>query len=796
MKTITRIAKAELLTLFYSPIAWFLMIVFLVQCAVVYVGQLESYARTQELSGTLPSYLGYLTEAVYLGGRGLFNSVMQNLYLYIPLLTMSLISRETSSGTIKLLYSSPINVREIVLGKFLAMMAYSLVLVLVVAIFLFSGLFHIQSPDTGMMLTAILGFYLLLCAYSAIGLFMSCLTTYQVVAAVSTFVMIGILSYIGSLWQGIAFVRELTYFLSIKGRTNNMLAGLVTSKDVIYFLVIIYMFLGLSVYKLKAGMESKSALVRTARYVSVLAFTLVIGYISSIPGMIGYYDATANQLRTLTPNAQKILKELGDDPLEITVYNNLLSRYWYLGAPRAFNDNLARWEPYRRFKTNIEINTVLYYDEPLDNSYLMKGYPGKTVRQVAEQYAKAIRIDLSDFKKPKEAQKMADLKSEMNRYVMELKWKGKKTFLRVFDDQIVWPTETEVSAAIKRLLQAKLPKVGFLSGNMERDVNKMGDKDYKALANMSTFRYSLINQGFDVDSISLETQSIPDNISTLVIADPKIAMSKADMAKLESYIDKGGNILIAGEPGRQAILNPLLNRIGVQIMDGMIVQESKDYSPDLISPQLTPYAGTFYKELMGTVTDSIPVSMPSAAGLDYRNAAGFKVTPLLKTNDRVSWNKKVKLDLDRFNRASFSGKITESNRPTTDAEGKPVAAGVVLFSGAEGDLKGSFATAIAMSRMLNGKEQRIVVTSDADFLSNSELQRTNITTSNFFFSTGIFSWLSYQQFPIDTSRPPSKDKMLTVTLDQVDLLRILYVWILPGILVVFSSILLLRRKRK
>src|SRR5690606_28313783 len=117
---------------------------------------------------------------------------MQKLYLYIPLLTMGLISRETSSGTIKLLYSSPIKVREIVFGKYLAMIVYSLVLVTIVTIFVISGIAQIESPDTGMLMTALLGFFLLLCAYAAIGLFMSSLTTYQVVAAICTFVMIGI----------------------------------------------------------------------------------------------------------------------------------------------------------------------------------------------------------------------------------------------------------------------------------------------------------------------------------------------------------------------------------------------------------------------------------------------------------------------------------------------------------------------------------------------------------------------------------------------------------------------------
>jgi len=104
---------------------------------------------------------------------------------------MGLISREINGGTIKLLYSSPVKIQQIVFGKYLAMMVYSLVLIAIVGIFMIAGMFNIKSADGGMLLSGTLGFYLLLCTYSAIGLFMSCLTTYQVVAAVSTFVMIG-----------------------------------------------------------------------------------------------------------------------------------------------------------------------------------------------------------------------------------------------------------------------------------------------------------------------------------------------------------------------------------------------------------------------------------------------------------------------------------------------------------------------------------------------------------------------------------------------------------------------------
>lgn len=805
MNTIFRVAKTELRYLFYSPIAWFIMIVFVIQCAITYIGQIEYIAKLQEMGGDL-SWMNSLTTNVFLGPRGLFTNVIQNLYLYIPLLTMGLISRETSSGTIKLLYSSPVRVYEIVFGKFMAMMIYSLLLVSIIGIFIVSGAFQIQNAETGMLLTAALGFFLLLCAYSAIGLFMSCLTTYQVVAAVCTFLMIGILYYVGGLWQGIDFVRELTYFLSISGRTEKMLTGLLTTKDIIYFMVIVYIFLGLSIYKLKSGMESKPALVKAARYVGVIVSALVFGYVSSIPSLIGYYDATSNKARTLTVSAQKIIKKMGDEPLEITAYSNLLSKYWSYGSFTSHNYNLARWEPYMRFKNNIILKTVRYYDTPYDDPYALKPYPRKSLKEVAEIYAKFTETKLSRVKTPEEIRQIIDLRPEMNRYVMQLKYKGKSTFLRIFNDQETWPSETEVSAALLRLMPTKIPKIAFLTGNLERDINKIGEREYKQLNNERTFRYSLMNQGFDVDTVSLESQEIPSDITTLVIADPKIEFDQQAMAKLQHYIDQGGNLLIAGEPGKQAILNPLLNQLGIQMMEGTVIQQSKDFAPNLVTPYLTEFAGTFSRAVAKNRKDSVIVSMPGVAGLSYNTQGTYTVRPLLFTDGKRTWNRKRKLDLETMTSADTSSiaaetKDTPEGTPATGSDlaekrKKVLALGRVTFSATEGDLRGPIPTVLSLSRKINGKEQRIIVAGDADFLSNAELQRNNMRTSNFVFNTSLFSWLNYGEFPIDSTRPELKDRRVTVSIDQVSMLRILYIYVFPCLLFLSGLVLLLRRKRK
>ena len=817
MKTILKIARTELALLFYSPIAWFLLIAFLFQAGLAYTSEIEGILTQQDMGGRNLKYLIFLTSRTFAPPYGIWPQLVGKLYLYLPLLTMGLMSREINGGTIKLLYSSPIKVREIIFGKYLSMMVYNLVLVAVLALIVVVGLFNIQHADAGMLLAGLLGVYLLLCAYAAIGLFMSCLTSYQVVAALSTLVLLAVLSYIGQLWQDIDFVRDLAYFLSIQGRADHMLLGLITTKDVIYFLVIIGMFLCFGIYKLQSDRESKPLLVKIGRYAGIVVLALAIGYISARPGLVGYADTTANKTMTLTVNAQKVLKEMGDAPLEVTSYINLLDGRFYYGRPDQRNTDMARWEPYLRFKPDIKFRYVYFYDSTGDKN-LFKYNPNMTMKSLAERYAKSMKVDLKSFEPPVEIRKTIDLRPEENRYVMDLHYNGRKTFLRLFDDNMIFPSETETSAALKRLMQARLPMIAFAQGESERSIDKLGDRHFKYLTNQITFRNSLINQGFDVEKVFLKDEDIPKDITALVIADPKVAFDSVSRRKIEKYIADGGNLLIAGEPGKQDIVNPLLEPLGVQLMDGMMVERNRDFSPELVQPYLTAAAADFTGKLHSDFEDSLVIAMHGAAGLSYTTGGPFTITPLAMTSGKKSWNKKIKPDENMIElaedqvegRGFGSSFMIVGDGPVADDAPKIKPKKVVVpkapdpeenpdilsFDAGKGDRPGPLPAVIGLSRNINGRQQKIVVAGDADFLSNAELARFNIKTCNFDFSTAIFSWFANGEFPIDTSRPEAKDKRLDLTDAGLTVLKVLLMGILPGLLLILGSILLIRRKRK
>jgi ABC-2 type transport system permease protein len=778
MKIIVKIARTELRNLFYSPVAWFLAIAFLVQCAAFYTSALEATARSQDFwVRNSPKFRGLdlMTHRIFLNQDGIFVNALQNLFLYIPLLTMGLISREINNGTIKLLYSSPVRVREIVWGKYLAIMIYNLLLVAVIGIFMLSAAFNIKSVDYGLLFSAALGFFLVLCAYTAIGIFMSSLTTYQIVSAIGSFILLFALGRIGSLWQRVDFVRDLTYFLAISGRTEKMLLGLITTKDVIYFALIVYMFLSFTYFRLMGGRESKPWFVKAGRYTMVLALVLLIGYVSSRQRLIGYWDTTAGKVNTIHERTQRLVKELGDDPLEVTLYTNQFGAGAGRGFPEARNIYLSTvWEEYARFKPDIKFNYVYYYDydSTSNHNFFHKMFPGKSLRQIAGQLAVAQDLNPSMFESPKEIGRTIDLTPERRRLVMQLTYKGRTTFLRTFEDQLFWPDEQTVGAAFKRLLQAQMPKVYYVTGDLERSIYKQGEREFWFHSINKENRLALINQGFDADTVSLDERDIPADASIVVLADPKSTISATTQRKIEEYVGKGGNLLVLGEPGKQAMLNPLLQRWGVQLMNGTLVEPTKDEMPDMVKAYLTDAAFDLAEEprflhlkmLHGLhdYDDTLYQLMPGVTALSYTPGGAFMVKPLLMTVGQRTWLKAGTLVADSAD---------------------------IVNSPQEGDVKGSFATGLALTRKINGKEQRIVIFGDADFMSTLRQGGTN-------FTRGIFSWLVYNEFPTYTPRPLSEDSRLIIGPGTANVLKIVYVWILPALVLLMGTVLLIRRKRK
>ena len=763
MKTIYKIAKTELQTLFYSPIAWLILIIFTFQCSMSFSNLMSGFVRSESLG-----YGNYnVTLGLYSGMRGLFTAVQSYLYLYIPLLTMSLMSRELGSGSIKLLYSSPVTNWQIILGKYASMMVYALVLIGVLMIYSIYAAFAVKDLDIPVILSGMLGLYLLICAYAAIGLFMSSLTSYQIVAAVGTLAILAVLSYVKGLWQEIDLVRDITFWLAIDGRAGEFVRGLICSEDVIYFLIVIGLFLFMAVIRLQSRRQKSSWAVNFGKYAVVWFVALFIGYLSSRPSLMSFYDATETKQNTLTQNSQDIVARM-DGKLKITTYVNIMDDYSWIGMPSYRNWDLRNFRQYLRFKPDITMKYVYYYDSVKNMKNLEKRYPNMTFDQMVKRTLESTGLDTTKVLKPEQIRAQIDLSGEYNRFVRLLEREnGQKTFLRVFDDMMIFPGETEISAAFKRIVM-KLPKVGFLTGHGERNTEREGDRDYNAFTQDKPFRYSLINQGFDFESVTLDKE-VPADVNILVIAEMRQPLTAAEQVNLDKYIARGGNLLIAGEPRRRDVMNPLIEQFGVRFIPGTLVRPTENFQSDLIVARPTREAADFSYIYNTMRRREYVATMPGCSGLDYVTDKGFDVTPLFVSDTINCWNE---LQTTNF--------VDDTAR----------------FNPSSGEMQKTFVTALALSRKIGDKEQRVMIFGDADCISNGELSRgrKDIRASNYSIIQGAFFWLSNEEVPIDVRRPTPPDNKVYPSETGMYITKIMFMGVLSAILIFIAIFIWIRRR--
>ncbi len=286
--------KKELRSYFTSMIGWVFIAIFLV------------------LAGL------YFMVSNLLNGLTNFSYVYQGIEFYfvvllVPVLTMRIVAEENRQKTDQLLYTSPVSIGKIMIGKYLALLTLFGAAMLVVCTYplILSGLVKkaatgVESVDFAIAYGSTLGFFLLGAAYIAIGMFISSLTESQVIAAVAsglimifTYLMtsiaqmlpqnhvftfwflavlivllcIGLYFWIHNIWLSVILgvvaegVLITLYFLftakfdallgnvlgaiSIIERYNNFLLGIFDVSALVYYLSVSFLFVFLTIQRIK-----------------------------------------------------------------------------------------------------------------------------------------------------------------------------------------------------------------------------------------------------------------------------------------------------------------------------------------------------------------------------------------------------------------------------------------------------------------------------------------------------------------------------------------------------------------
>jgi len=243
---ILTLARRELRSLFLSPLAWSILAIVQFIMAYLFLSQLQEFLLIQPKLATIENAPG-ITELVIVP---LYGSAAFIMMLVTPLLTMRLISEERRNKSLPLLMSAPISMTEIIVGKYIGMLGFAAIMILMMTLMPLSLLFA-GTLDGGLLFAIVLGISLLLAAFIALGLYMSSLTAQPTIAAMSTFgmlLMLWIIDWAGSKADETA--SGLLEYISMLRHFEAFSKGIFNSSDFIYYVLFISLFLILSIRRL------------------------------------------------------------------------------------------------------------------------------------------------------------------------------------------------------------------------------------------------------------------------------------------------------------------------------------------------------------------------------------------------------------------------------------------------------------------------------------------------------------------------------------------------------------------
>lgn len=240
---IVSIARNELRRLFISPVAWTILAIILFILAFLFLTLTENF-----LTELQPQLAGRQD------APGVTDAIVAPLLLWAgivmlavtPLLSMRLLAEERQHGSLTLLTSAPLSFTELVLGKYLGLISFLMIMLALVALMPIS-LAMGTTLDWGKLLAGMLGLLLLLASFAAAGLFFSSLTATPLIAAVSSFGFLLLLVVLYLSGTSEAASSELFKQVSHFTHFVPFLSGLFDTADLAYYLLFIVAFLVLTI---------------------------------------------------------------------------------------------------------------------------------------------------------------------------------------------------------------------------------------------------------------------------------------------------------------------------------------------------------------------------------------------------------------------------------------------------------------------------------------------------------------------------------------------------------------------
>lgn len=743
----TAIYKKELRSYFTSMIGYVCMAFMLIVIGI--------YFAIINLTSGYP-YFGYT-----------LSSVMVLFLLMTPVLTMRILAEERSRRTDQLLFTAPVPLWKVVVGKYLAMVTV-LGMTLLITCFYPLIMSRYGTVSLPMAYTAILGYFLYGAACIAIGLFLSSITESQVVAALLTFfvlMMFYIISVISGtlpstavasyvIWAfvilfaawiiyhltakmqiaiGVAVIAEVINFaiymvksewmagsvakalgaFDITSYFTNFGSGVFDITGIIYYLSIIFFCIFITVQSIQRRRWGGDALM-TAVVLAILVFVNLAA--GKAPVKYTQFDLTDNQLYTITDETKDFVAGLDQD-VDI-----------YLIAQSGNEDaNLQKvLERYDALSEHVNVHTK----DPVVNPSFVKQYTENTLTENSLIVVSGDRSKIISYN---------DI------YQQEINYSTYSYETTGFDG------EGQITSAIDYVTSDELPKLYVLKGHDEVSLS-------------DTLSDQIAKENIDTEDLSLITsETVPEDAACVLISAPQKDISEDEAKKLVDYLENGGHVLLITDylGTDTPNLDSILSNYGLTATDGLIFEGNSQYYYPGYPSYLLPKVQSI--DVAGDMSSDDYVIMPYAQNIEISESLRSTVTvsALLQTSSKSY----IKTDL--------------VNLTTTEKE--------------SGDQEGPFTTGVAVTESFDDMETKLIYFTSSGILD--EQMNQVVTGGNYELMMNALSWMIDKEESISVPAKSLSVDYLTVTAAAAGFWGTAVI-VVPVILLIAGGVLCIRRRRK
>ncbi len=476
-------------------------------------------------------------------------------------------------------------------------------------------------------------------------------------------------------------------------------------------------------------------LVRLQNIVFVILFLGVIGMLAWLSTRYTYQaDWTATGRNTLSQASIDLLRKL-DGPVEITAYASETQL-----LRKRIRELVAR---YQRYKPDLELSFVNPDLEP------------QKVRELGITVDGELVIDYADS-----------------------------------HEQIQDVSEEGITNALQRVARGGERRVVFLEGHGER--NPQADARY----DLGGFAQQLKSKGYQIATQNLASDPrIADNTSVLVIAGPQTDLLPGEVTILQDYVKAGGNLLWLSDPGSRHGLEPLAKTLDITFQPGIIVDPNISQVGMMLFGTDDPRVAlvTRYAEHPITHNFAFNTLFPIAGGISIGKQGDWQAQGFLQTLSNTWSETSQTQGTITFDAGSdINGPLTigvaldrdvptGNENPQQDDTGKSA-------ESAKSDTVEEDSDATPDS----GRQQRVVVIGDGDFLSNGFLG----LGGNLQLGMNIFNWLSSDDVLISIPVKTAPDSSLSLSDTAVMVISFGFLLVLPLLLLTSGVVIWIRRRRR